>query len=97
LRGRNPANARAPEARERVRAQRAHRVHVDEADYLAGDWHGHGVHLAARIGAQAQGGELLISRETLEEVGPAITVGEPRTARLKGVSHPVELFPVIWT
>jgi class 3 adenylate cyclase len=71
-------------------------VHLDEANYLAGDYHGHGVHLAARIAAQAQGGEVLVSRETLKAVRPAVKVGKPRTAQLKGVSQNVELVPVIW-
>jgi class 3 adenylate cyclase len=72
-------------------------VHLDEANYLAGDYHGHGVHLAARIGAVAQGGEVLVSRETLTAVGSVVKVGEPRSAQLKGVSRKVELLPVIWT
>jgi class 3 adenylate cyclase len=71
-------------------------IHVDEANYLAGNYHGHGVHVAARIGAQAQGGEVLVSRQTLEAVGPAVSVGEPRAAQLKGVSDAVELVPVMW-
>jgi predicted ATPase/class 3 adenylate cyclase len=72
-------------------------IHVDDADYLAGDYHGHGVHVAARIGAQAQAGEVLISRESLEAVSPGVKVGEPRTTQLKGVSRAVELVPAIWT
>ena len=71
-------------------------IHLDEANYLAGDYHGHGVHVAARIGAQAQGGEVLVSRGTLEAVGPAVRVGARRTAQLKGVSDAVELVPVTW-
>jgi len=71
-------------------------VHLDDANYLHGDYHGHGVHVAARIGAQAQGGEILVSRETLKAAGPAVKAGQPRTTKLKGVSRPVELVPVIW-
>ena len=72
-------------------------VHLDDANYLAGDYHGHGVHVAARIGGQAQGGEVLVSRETLEAVNPTVRIGEPRTPPLKGVSDTVELVPVIWS
>ncbi len=71
-------------------------IHLDEANYLAGTYHGHGVHVAARIGAQARGDEVLVSRETLAAAGDAIKVGEPRTAQLKGVSRAVELIPVTW-
>jgi class 3 adenylate cyclase/tetratricopeptide (TPR) repeat protein len=70
-------------------------IHLDVANYLDGDYHGHGVHLAARICAQAQGGEVLISRETLKAVRPAVRVGEAKTVQLKGVSHTVDLVPVI--
>jgi class 3 adenylate cyclase len=72
-------------------------VHLDAANYLAGDYSGQGVHLAARIGAQAQAGEVLISRATLKAIARPLNLGQPRTTQLKGFNSSIELVPVIWT
>jgi class 3 adenylate cyclase len=71
-------------------------VHLDAASHLAGDYRGQGVHLAARIGAQAQAGEVLVSRVTLKAAGREINLGQPRTAQLKGFNNSIELVPIIW-
>jgi class 3 adenylate cyclase len=72
-------------------------VHLDAANHLAGDYLGQGVHLAARIGAQAQGGEVLVSRATLKGVASHLNLGRPRTTQLRGFNNSIELVPVIWT
>jgi adenylate cyclase len=72
-------------------------VHLDDANYLAGDYYGRGIHVAARVGAQAQGGEVLVSRSTLAAIDTPVRIGQPRTPQLKGVSDMVELVPVIWS
>jgi class 3 adenylate cyclase len=64
-----------------------------EAD---GDFGGQGVHLAARIGAAAGAGEILLSAETLDGVGTGFRLSEPRTETLKGFAEPVEVVSVGW-
>ena len=60
------------------------------------DYGGQSVHIAARIGAAAGAGEILVSRETLDGVGTAFQVSEPRTAALKGFERPIEVVSVDW-
>jgi class 3 adenylate cyclase len=64
--------------------------HKDDDDYA-----GQGVHMAARIGALAQGGEILVSRESLDG-GSRFTLSEPRAEELKGFDGEVELVAVDW-
>jgi len=61
-----------------------------------GDFGGQGVHLAARIGAAAGAGEILLSAETLGGVGIGFRLSEPRTETLKGFAEPVEVVSVGW-
>jgi class 3 adenylate cyclase len=60
-----------------------------------GDYSGQGVHMAARIGALAGGGEILISGESLDG-GTRFRLSEPRSEQLKGFEEPVELVAVEW-
>lgn len=72
-------------------------VHLDEATSSGENYRGRGVHVAARVGAQAGAGELLVSRATLDAAtGAEFEAGEPRTVELKGVGDPMELLPVAW-
>ena len=64
--------------------------HKDDDDYA-----GQGVHMAARIGALAQGGEILVSRESLA-AGTRFPLSEPRSEELKGFDGEVELVAVDW-
>jgi class 3 adenylate cyclase len=59
------------------------------------DYAGQGVHMAARIGALAQAGEILVSRESLAD-GSRFSLSEPRSAELKGFDGEVELVAVDW-
>ena len=70
-------------------------IHAAEATHLDGDYQGQGVHQAARIGAAASAGEILVSRSTL---GGAENVrcSPPRTIALKGFSEPVVVVAVEW-
>jgi class 3 adenylate cyclase len=70
-------------------------LHAAEATRVGRDFEGAGVHAAARIGALAEGGEILASIETVEGTG-AIAVGEPREVSLKGIGKPVQVVPVDW-
>jgi class 3 adenylate cyclase len=72
-------------------------IHLDEATSSDEDYRGRGVHVAARVGAQAEAGEVLVSAATLRAAGVEFEVGEPRTVELKGVTEPVELLPIAWS
>jgi class 3 adenylate cyclase len=65
-----------------------------DADFK--DYSGQGVHTAARIGAAAGAGEILVSHETLDGVGTAFRLSAPRTEVLKGFDQPVEVVSVDW-
>jgi class 3 adenylate cyclase len=81
----------APDVRIGVHTGGAFRTGADSSDYG-----GRGVHVAARVGAAAGGGEILVSTGTLDGVGTAFRLSEPRTETLKGVDEPVELVAVDW-
>jgi class 3 adenylate cyclase len=54
------------------------------------------VTLAARIGAAAEGSEILVSRSTLDADRRSFPVTAVRTLQLKGVSTPVETASISW-
>jgi class 3 adenylate cyclase len=70
-------------------------LHAAEATRVGDDYEGAGVHAAARIGALAEGGEVLASVETVEGVG-SVSTGEPREVSLKGLAKPVQVVAVDW-
>ncbi|HWO69572.1 MAG TPA: adenylate/guanylate cyclase domain-containing protein [Actinomycetota bacterium] len=70
-------------------------LHAASARTEGGRYLGRGVHEAARIGAAAQGGEILASEATLEGLGD-IAVSEVRELRLKGLARPVRVASVDW-
>jgi class 3 adenylate cyclase len=74
----------------------AHAGGAFRTDGEAGDYGGQGVHVAARIGAAASAGEILVSTETLDGTGGAFRLSEPRQESLKGVEQPVEVVSVDW-
>jgi class 3 adenylate cyclase len=51
--------------------------------------------MAARIGALAGPGEILVSKESLDG-GTRFPLSEPRSETLKGFDDPVELVAVGW-
>ncbi|HEY8103601.1 MAG TPA: adenylate/guanylate cyclase domain-containing protein [Gaiellaceae bacterium] len=59
------------------------------------DYAGQGVHMAARIGALAQGGQVLVSVGSLDGAGQ-FRLAERRSETLKGFEEPVELAAVDW-
>lgn len=71
-------------------------VHASEATQRGGDYGGRGVHEAARIGAIAEGGEILASLETVEAAGSGWEVSEPREVALKGISAAAKVVSVSW-
>jgi class 3 adenylate cyclase len=81
----------APDVRIGAHAGGAFRTGPDSADYG-----GQGVHVAARIGAAAQGAEILVSRETLDGAATTFRLSPPRAETLKGFEQPVEVVSVDW-
>ncbi|WP_109474032.1 adenylate/guanylate cyclase domain-containing protein [Ornithinimicrobium cavernae] len=81
----------APDIRIGVHTGGAFHVGGDAADYG-----GQGVHMAARIGAAAGSGEILVSRETLDGVPITGIRSEPRELTLKGFESPVTVVAIEW-
>lgn len=71
-------------------------LHEAEATKETGNWSGVGVHAAARIGALADGEEILVSRATGQAARISFGLSEPRTVTLKGISGDVEVVAVDW-
>jgi class 3 adenylate cyclase len=71
-------------------------LHAAEATERTGDYGGKGVHEAARIGALAEGGEILATEPTVEAAGGDWAVSDPREVRLKGISRPARVVSVSW-
>jgi class 3 adenylate cyclase len=81
----------APDVRIGAHTGEAFRTGADSTDYG-----GQGVHVAARIGAAAGAGEILLTRETLDGMGTGLRLSEPRTETLRGFAEPVEVVSVDW-
>ena len=81
----------APDVRIGAHTGGAFHTDADSSDYA-----GQGVHIAARIGAAAGAGEILVSRDTLDGVGTAVRLSEPRAEVLKGFDEPVHVVSVNW-
>lgn len=72
-------------------------LHQAEATRDGADYSGHGVHVAARIGALAEGEQIIASTGTVQAAGRIpYRHGEARDAELKGVSNPVEVTELDW-
>jgi class 3 adenylate cyclase len=71
-------------------------VHAAEATRRGQDYGGGEVHKAARIAALAEGGEILVSEETVSGSGGGLGVSEVREVGLKGFSDPVRVVSVEW-
>ena len=69
-------------------------VHQADATRVGLDYRGKGVHEAARIAAEAKGGEVLASRHTAQPCN--FTLSEPREVSLKGIAQPVQVVSVSW-
>jgi class 3 adenylate cyclase len=71
-------------------------VHATEATRRGADYSGMGVHIAARIAALAEGGEILASIESLAEAGD-VGASASRVATIRGASAPVTVAAVEWS
>ncbi len=70
-------------------------LHTAEGTRRGTDYSGKGVHVAARVAALAEGGEILATAETLAEAGE-VSTSDARSAPVKGVSAPVSLAAIDW-
>jgi class 3 adenylate cyclase len=70
-------------------------VHTDGALRTKENYHGKGVHAAARIGAAAGGREILASRATMS-LAPQYAILDDREITLKGLKEPVAVCSVEW-
>ncbi len=73
-------------------------LHTGEAIRERDDFFGRNVVLAARIAAQARGGEILVSGplKELAEASASVSFGDPRELGLKGLSGTHTVHPVEW-
>lgn len=71
-------------------------VHASDALQQDGQYKGKGVHEAARIGALAEGGEIVVSSETLAGLPSRFPTTDPRTVTLKGIKQPVTVYRLDW-
>jgi class 3 adenylate cyclase len=71
-------------------------IHRGRASRAGADYIGQGVNQAARIGAIAAGGEILVSVPTLQATPRTFTETERRSVELRGISRPVQVASVAW-
>jgi len=71
-------------------------IHTSQAVQEGGKYKGKGVHEAARIGALAEGGEIVVSGDTLAGSPPRFPAINPRTVTLKGLSQSVTVCSLDW-
>jgi class 3 adenylate cyclase len=74
----------------------AHTGGAFESEGEANRYVGDAVHLAARIGAAAGAGEILVSCETLDGISSGLRLSEPRSEAFKGFEDPVDVVAVDW-
>jgi class 3 adenylate cyclase len=70
-------------------------MHAAEATMLGENYSGMGVHTAARVGAVAEGGEIVASASTVEGLD-WVDASVPREVSLKGIAEPVEIVSIAW-
>jgi class 3 adenylate cyclase len=70
-------------------------IHLANAQQVGQNYHGKGVHEAARIGAAAEAGEIIASLETVE--GTRFAATPSRMLELKGLPEPLEVVSIDWT
>jgi adenylate cyclase len=67
-------------------------MHAGEALYREGDYYGSAVNLAARVGARASGGEVLVTDAVVDASGPHLVFEPIGEVKLKGFSETTQLF-----
>jgi adenylate cyclase len=69
-------------------------IHMGKSVRRGDDLFGRNVAMAARVAAEAQGGEVLISEPVRDAVGDDVEVGPPREVELKGFRGNHRLYPL---
>jgi class 3 adenylate cyclase len=69
-------------------------IHAGKSVLRGDDLFGRNVAMAARVAAEADGGEILVSAPVKAAVDDEIAFGEPRVVELKGFRGTHELYPV---
>jgi adenylate cyclase len=69
-------------------------IHMGKSVRRGDDLFGRNVAMAARVAAEADGGEVLISETVREAVGDEVAVSAPRDVELKGFRGTHRLYPV---
>src|SRR6202008_1358283 len=69
-------------------------IHMGKSVRRGDDLFGRNVAMAARVAAEARGGEVLISEPLRDAVGDDVEVGPPREVELKGFRGSQRLYPV---
>jgi class 3 adenylate cyclase len=72
-------------------------LHAAEATVIADDYAGLGVHEAARVGALAEGGEILATVATVSDGPIAFSTANERDVELKGLTDPVRVVSIDWS
>jgi adenylate cyclase len=67
-------------------------VHAGETLYRDGDYYGRAVNLAARVGARAAGGEVLVTQPVVEAAGGHLAFEPIGEVKLKGFAEATELY-----
>lgn len=71
-------------------------LHETTATRRGNAYRGRGVHLAARIAAQASGDEILVSSDTAARLGAGYALSPPRSIELKGFREPALVASLDW-
>jgi class 3 adenylate cyclase len=71
-------------------------IHAGDSLRDEDDFFGREVVVAARIAAQARGGEILVSESVRDELGPDLELAPPRVVKLKGLRGTQRVHPVAW-
>lgn len=71
-------------------------LHTTAARHSHGTYRGKGVHVAARIAAQAGADEILVSSTTAAELTGHYVLSPPRPATLKGIEEEVLVVSLVW-
>jgi class 3 adenylate cyclase len=72
-------------------------IHITDASRKSRDYEGMGVNVAARIGALAEGDEILVSKDVVDATRLRFPVSGTREVRLKGVPEPVAIASISWS
>jgi adenylate cyclase len=67
-------------------------VHYGVALYRDGDYYGRDVNIASRVAARSGGGEVLVTRPVVDEVGPHLEFERIAEIKLKGFKEATEIF-----